>query len=353
MRIAVLDTYYPGFLASEYSAHGDLARQRYVDQRDTLLARCFGTFDAYSHGLRETGHEAEELIINCEPLQRRWAFEAGLSLPSRRHLERILAAQIDALEADVVYVQNLVAVPRRLLDRWRRAGRLVAGQIAVAPPNRRILRGYDLIVTSFPHYPQRFRTLGVSSAYMPLAFDPRVLSRLDRPATPSWDVVFVGGLDPRVHPAGAALIEQVAEPLDLQLWGYGLPAKSPLRPRYHGEAWGLDMYRVLRGARVVVNRHIEAAAGYANNMRLFEATGMGTALVTEAAENLGDLFEANREVATYHGPDDLIDVVRRLLADEDERSTLARAGQQRTLRDHTYARRMQELAALLEGRRVG
>jgi spore maturation protein CgeB len=347
MRIAVLDSYYANFLKAVYEGRPDLAEFPFPAQRDELLAQSFGTFDAYSSGLRAAGHDAQELITNSEPLQRRWAAEAGMRVPRRRPLEAILTAQIDAIDPDVVYVQHMGGTARRLLDRWRSQGRLVVGQIAVAPPNLRVLRGYDLIVTSFPHYVDRFRELGVRSEYLALAFDQRVLASLG-PVEPRWDAVFVGGLDPRVHPAGASLIESVAEPLDLQLWGYGLPEGSPLRGRYHGELWGLEMYRVLASSRVVVNRHIEAAEGHANNMRLFEATGVGAALVTDRGHNLADLFEPGREVATYSDGDDLIAVVRRLLADEGERGALARAGQRRTLSDHTYERRMADLARLLE-----
>jgi hypothetical protein len=347
MRVAILDTYYANFLEAVYEGRPELHELPYAAQRAELLAQSFGTFDAYSHGLRAAGHDAQELITNSEPLQRRWAAESGMSVPRRRPMEAILNAQVDSIDPDVVYVQHMAATPRRLLDRWRSQRRLVVGQIAVAPPKKRMLLGYDLIVTSFPHYVERFRGLGVQSEYLPLAFDPRVLESLGQ-VEPRWDVVFVGGLDPRVHPAGSGLIESVAEPLDLQLWGYGLPEQSPLRSRYHGELWGLDMYRVLASSRVVVNRHIEAAEGHANNMRLFEATGVGAALVTDRGHNLADLFEPGRDVATYGDGDDLIAVVRRLLADEDERGALARAGQRRTLSDHTYERRMADLARLLE-----
>jgi hypothetical protein len=54
---------------------------------------------------------------------------------------------------------------------------------------------------------------------------------------------------------------------------------------------------------VALNRHIAAAEGHANNMRLYEATGVGTCLLTDRGSNLGELFEVGREV---------IDTVRRL-----------------------------------------
>ena len=64
------------------------------------------------------------------------------------------------------------------------------------------------------------------------------------------------------------------------------------------------MYRVLRDSRIAINRHIDAAEGYSNNMRLFEATGVGTLLMTEASHNLDSLFIPGDEVVAYEGVDD-------------------------------------------------
>jgi spore maturation protein CgeB len=110
------------------------------------------------------------------------------------------------------------------------------------------------------------------------------------------------------------------------------------------------MYRVLARSRIVVNRHIEAAQGFANNMRLYEATGMGAALLTEDAPNLGGLFEPGSEVVAYRGEDELLVSIEELSADDGRRGAIARSGHTRTLREHTYERRIGELAAMLEPR---
>jgi hypothetical protein len=354
MRITIVDQYYAAFVTSVYRARPGLADASSALQREALQRPFFGTADFYSHALQALGHEAQEVLPDCEALQRRWASEAGISVSRRWSAARtaILDAQIEALDPDVVYVQNIATIPRRQLDRWRLQRRLVAGQIAVALPKDRLVRGYGLIVSSFPHFPPRIQALGVDAAYLPLAFEPRVLDRLGA-GTPIHDAVFVGGIDPKVHPAGTRMLEGLADRLDLQVWGYGgdrLAADSPLRRRWHGEAWGMDMYRALASGRIVLNRHIEAAEGHANNMRLFEATGVGAAVVTERADNLADLFAPGEEVVTYDGPQDLERVVAALLADEPRRAAVAAAGRARTLRDHTYPTRMAQLAELLGSR---
>jgi spore maturation protein CgeB len=118
--------------------------------------------------------------------------------------------------------------------------------------------------------------------------------------------------------------------------------------RYHGEAWGLEMFRVLAESRIAVNRHIDVAGDNANNMRLYEATGVGSLLLTDAKENLGDLFEVGREVVAYRDENELVEAIEHYLAHEDERAAVAAAGQQRTLREHGYGVRMRELSGILE-----
>ena len=110
------------------------------------------------------------------------------------------------------------------------------------------------------------------------------------------------------------------------------------------------MYEVLASSRITLNRHIKAAEGHANNMRLYEATGMGAMLATDAATNLGALFQPGREVVSYHTVDDLVKSLRRYEADEDARREVAAAGYRRTISEHTYSRRIPELAAMLESR---
>lgn len=369
--MVVVDTCYPAFLAGHYAERPELTSAPYEAQLAALMSRRFGTSDAYSHEFTKLGHETVEVIANCQQLQLQWARENGeaallrrlLAVPTRAgvaarylFLHRLLQDQIRAFDPDVVYFQDLWFASRRELDRLRGEGRLVVGQIASSPPPGEVLRGFDLIVTSFPHYVDRFRALGVDSEYLPISFDARVLGEVEANGRRPYGVVFVGGVNPHVHPAGVALLERLAGRTKLDIWGYGaseLPPDSPLLAAHHGEAWGLDMYRVLAGARVVINRHIEAAEGFANNMRLFESTGMGALLVTEQAPNLEDLFAPGREVAAYATEDELVDMVEHFAAHEDERSAIAAAGQARTLRDHTYERRMGELAALLEQRTKG
>ena len=77
MRVLVADTYYPAFLTTHYGERPGLAGAAYREQLGALLERHFGTGETYSRELRALGHEAADVIVNCEPLQAAWAREHG------------------------------------------------------------------------------------------------------------------------------------------------------------------------------------------------------------------------------------------------------------------------------------
>ena len=83
VRVLIVDTYYPAFLDRHYAERPRLAAAGYDEQLQSLIERCFGTSDAYSQNLRRLGHDAHEVIVNCEPLQ--------LSLGRRARSRRLAA----------------------------------------------------------------------------------------------------------------------------------------------------------------------------------------------------------------------------------------------------------------------
>ena len=236
-------------------------------------------------------------------------------------------------------------------------------QVGSQLPSLEVLRRYDLVTTLVPPLVERLHELGIDAEYLGAAFDEAVLSRLEAggvTAAPDAArphlVSFVGTIhSDRVHRGGVQLLERLSSDVDLELWGQvaaKLPRSSPIRSRYRGQAWGMDMYRVLAQSRIAVNRHGDFAGGFAANMRMFEATGVGALLMTESATNLPDFFEPGREVVAYDGADDLVEKIRHFLEHDEERRRIAAAGQRRTLKEHTYGQRIGELGEMLESRLV-
>jgi spore maturation protein CgeB len=81
---------------------------------------------------------------------------------------------------------------------------------------------------------------------------------------------------------------------------------------------------------------------------MYEATGVGSCLVTDWKRNLGDLFDADEEVVTYRTPEECADKVRYLLRHDELRNKIARAGQVRTHRDHSLAASLRQFTSDFE-----
>ena len=369
MRIVLVDTYYKRFLTKHYADHPSLESERFETQRKSLIDARFGTSDFYSKHLNDLGCEAFDLIANCAPLQSAWLNENGFgsssltfAVPHRFYrlpiVGSVLAAlpgflevamaQIKSLKPDILYCHDLSFFPKSALNELKRHVRLIVGQIAYHLPPRSFLQGYDHILTSFPHFVPQIAAGGISSEYFRLGFDPRVVGLFEG-VSRDIDVSFVGGLG-RSHKDAVPLLERLSRETPIRIFGYGaedLPASSPILRRYEKEVWGLEMYRVLARSKITVNRHIGIAQNYANNMRLYEATGMGALLLTDKKDNLKDLFEPGQEVETYSDPEEAVEKIDALLRHPERLAKIAAAGMARTLREHTYRARMKELLDIL------
>jgi hypothetical protein len=190
----------------------------------------------------------------------------------------------------------------------------------------------------------------VNSECFRLGFERSVLDRT-APDGGVYEVTHIGGYG-AYHRERTELLETIiARGIPLMCWGYGIdavPADSAVRRSYQGEAWGLEMYRIRRKSRIAISKHIDTAAGdHANIMAMYEATGAGALLVIDHKSDLSSIFEPGKEVISYRSADECTDMISYYLAHEAERQAIARAGQDRTLGQHTYFQRMQELVGIL------
>ena len=382
MRILILNADYPRFLRALYR-QANLREASYAVQMQARNDSLFGVADFYSRNFQAAGHEAAEIHVNNHWLQYAWARENGLTIdaprepvteagasrvmkglnsvkPLLRPLVRrfrhyrfpeweakVLAAQIEALRPDVILNQDMEYVRSPALLAHRRPGRVIVGQIAAPRPEGENYGIYDLVISSLPNFVRWFSSRGVRARYNQLAFEPSVLERAGPQPQRDIPLSFVGSLSPE-HAGRVAWLEEIARKTPLKVWGNGierLPRSSPLHAIYQGEAWGRDMYNVLRRSRITLNFHIDLAEGWANNMRLYEATGSGALLLTDRQRNINDIYADGSEVATYASVDECVVEIHRYLADEPARARIAQAGQKRAVEHNNYRARTAEIAA--------
>jgi hypothetical protein len=390
MRIIILNADYLRFLAWFYRKHPGLENASYAEQMKARNASLFGLANFYSRNFAALGHEAVEVHVNNRALQAAWAREHGMNVElattfgdARQHRlpgwlqraaapfkpvlrplvrkvglspsldaasEQVLLAQIEEFRPDVVLNQDVFYVDVPLMRRIKQIGNpVLVAQVGIEPSRGIDWSIYDLMLSQLPRIVQAFRDAGVRAEVTHLAFEPGLLDDLPPVPAQDVDISFVGSVS-EDHRQRIALLEAVAARHDLKLWGNiprSLPSSSPLHGCFQGEVWGADMYQTLRRSKITLNSHIDIAGREAGNMRLFEATGVGAFLLTDYKDNLHTLFEPDRDVAVWRSIDDCLASIGRYLPDANGRAAIARAGQNRTMAQHTYSHRAQEILGMI------
>ena len=256
-----------------------------------------------------------------------------------RQLERI-----NACDRDVALFVNLPPHTENIAYRPGNVLWMTDGARADAPQ----LAAYAKVFASDPGHARNLaRQAGAQrfAGVLAFAMDPGVHCHAGKRAA-LRDVCFIGNRDPKRDPHIAALF---AAPCSATVVGnYFL--RSPLfwqapcrfRPRVAIEA----MAAVYARHRISLNVHAQVVAE-GTNMRTFECAGYGITQLVENRPGLAQLFEPDREIATYDEPEELAHALARLLADPKSAAVMAGRARHRALQEHTYCHRIEQIFAAL------
>lgn len=401
MRLLKLGIYHSTYLREFYETRAGLGELDYAAQHRSLIDDCFGSSDFWTQALNKIGYETAEVIANAEPLQKRWARENDASFNEPDWLFDIAAAQIKKFRPDALLVADYSIFTAEFLRTVKRENpplRIVLGWCGAPYADASVFGEWDVALSCIPEMVADFKSNGHRSFHVNHAFAPQILDKLDLTAAPSVDFAFVGSVvkQSRFHVEREQILIELARRTNLRVWsdvkrptfakrsndfvrrtayqtvsaasGAGVPRRllsalplvgkvarwqappaaaeqidKRIAARASPPVFGVEMFQQLRDSRVVLNTHIDISPVSASNMRLFEATGVGSCLLTDWKKNLHDLFEPDTEAVSYRTPDECVEKVRYLLEHEPERRQIAAAGQQRTLREHNFDNRAAQI----------
>lgn len=122
-------------------------------------------------------------------------------------------------------------------------------------------------------------------------------------------------------------------------WAHNIWFRKHMPPAYHPAFFSSSRWTLN------VTRRAMAQMGWCPSGRLFEAAACGCPVISDAWEGLDAFFAPGEEIVIARDTDD---VVRAMRMDDAERGALARRARERTLDEHTSARRAAELEGLLD-----
>jgi len=366
---------FPSIEISLKKKHPDFEHLDYKTQQKLYFKNHFNYSNSFSKGMKELGNESMELIVDCETMQKRWAYEHGIKYKKGQWLLSIFLEQVKYYKPEVMYFQG-----NHIFSNFDLKEECPSLKILIAyygfphnPPG-----GVDLLIVAVPLLEKWFKAKGFDTRLIYHSFDPHVLEALAEEKfddkNDRYDFSFVGssgvGRGAGYFSRYWGLMELLKK-TDIKLWLVDLlhkqdipkikkkyPKKyTPMQPvlqsvtdskRCNSPVFGLDMYKVLIQSSLTFNLHPEFAAyTSAGGMRLFEATGVGTCLVSDDAPNIPDLFEKDKEIVTFNSIEECVEKVTYLLEHDKERQKIALAGQKRTLNDHTVNRRCSEIDEII------
>lgn len=180
--------------------------------------------------------------------------------------------------------------------------------------------------------------------YLPVGIDPEVHYPI--PGTEKkYDIVFAGDWH-QIREKTMLMLTQEFNVAIIGPWKRKIAKDSPLHPFFirQGYFTPAEMALLFNQARIVYNLHTWYGRWpYGVNPRLFEASGCGAFQISDNKQEIADLYERDKEVVLYENTAEVPALFARYLADDAARAAIGERALARTLREHTYQHRMQQL----------
>ncbi len=144
-------------------------------------------------------------------------------------------------------------------------------------------------------------------------------------------------------------ILQLLGEFDLRVWGRTPDWLIYRLPRIHmGRELVCDEKALAAGAARVSLNTLHYAEVDGLNCRAFELAGCGAFQLCTSKPVLAEHFEPGVEIETFSSSAELLEKIRHYLRNPDQAADIARRGQERAHREHTYTQRLQQLFNVVE-----
>lgn len=395
MKLLKIANYYKSFNNYYNLKYPEIRKKSFSEQYAHLMSQYFGWSDFYAKALRKRGIDAYEIVFNATNLQYQWAKENGIK---EQGLD-ILTAQIKEINPDIIWFQDSFSFDIeyvKFVKQNVKSVKLLIGNSCAPFTSKNVenLKAFDFVTTCSPKFVQEFEKYGLKTLMMYHAFESSMLSEIAA-SKRNRDFIFVGSIIPRkdFHIQRKIFLEKLAQNPDISFSYFGnlshveyskvlkyqtlfvlkeimqktkisklfqnsvrykkmenldsfpkyMKFSKALKDSYKGELYGVDMFREVARSKISFDIQVEVHGKYAGNMRMFETTGVGACLLLENKANVSDIFEPDKEVVIYNSFEEAMEKITWLLKNENKMNEIAKAGQARTLKDHTYENRADQL----------
>jgi glycosyltransferase involved in cell wall biosynthesis len=276
-------------------------------------------------------------VTNSKFIQAKWANENNVKYSENNWQKEILAAQIKKFKPDVIYTGNYVFFNKEMKSYLPKVNLYALWN--ASPMQEGIdLSHFDVGLSFNEVYHRHLQKRGVKSVeYNSFYIDPEIKNRLNSMFLPKdIDIAFVGRYSPMFKARNKFLYDvymNFKREYNIQ---YYLLTTSRLRGLIPMLPWKLlkaynkpvfleDMFKVFARSKIVLNTHSNITGFGKGNMRVFEALGSGSFMLTDNGIYPTHLIPGEDFVA-YKSNEDMIEKIDYYLKHDKEREDIALNG---------------------------
>ncbi|BFH12258.1 spore maturation protein [Paenibacillus dendritiformis] len=227
-----------------------------------------------------------------------------------------------------------------------------------------IVTHYDYVFTLEANSVEYYRSLGANVHFLPFGVYPAQFRPLRSPAKVRRAISFIGSAYwNRIRMLEPILPELMKRGLVLSgLWWDRLPQYPQYAHQIELNRW-MDPYETsetYNGSKIVINMHrshddesvnqnrinITAASP---NPRTFEINACATLQLTDVRADISQFYTPGAEIETYASPEEMLAKIDYYLSHEQARREIALRALARTMSEHTYAQRLNQVLVTIFG----
>ena len=383
MKIAFLSSIYVNHLEVIYKKHYGLVKKTFKEQHDIIKNETICSMGEWPDHFNEITVETTMLCVNNPFLQSAWCRENDF-VPNETDSEfSIILEQIKRFQPTHLFIFGVTYYStKNRLNIIESNCKSIRKKICWygAPEGKiDIFKKYDLVLTPSVDLSKDLEKAGINSQVLEHAFEPRTLSLLNIDKRKN-KFCFIGSLTVGAdwHEKRIQYLERLSKEIDIDIYSnlekpslgqickkkiisfrqqicklitkyeksverinyyadetnlpdYRLNFESPIIKRIKPSVYGIDMLRVLSSYTLSFNMHIPLARMQACNMRLTEALGVGTCLVSDFKKNNSLYFSEYEKICTYESLDELVIKSKHLIENRSLTSEISENLQEKIL----------------------
>lgn len=365
MRIAFLTSIYPAHAEKIYKENLTLKNQTSEQQMEYIRWHALSSYVRWFELLEEKGFITCLFNHNLPEVALTWARENKFQPKTSNPINEIGLEKIRQFKPDVIFLFAPLTYLKNnflneLLIKLSKRPKLIAWYGANCG-NEDIFRSFDLTLSNSKHLVNSLRKRDIKADFLQHAFDPIIIEKIKIPKERLNRVAFFGNLDVTTNDfrERTRLFEEISNRTNLldvygehktpssveisknkllrirqrvsscinqfvtnQKFTYWSDEKNlPQSPwllsrnfcsRIKPSLYGKEMLQQLSSYHIALNYHNKHTGDFACNMRLFEATGVGCALITDFKSDLNEYFENDKEVVSFKNEEDLLEKIKYL-----------------------------------------